>query len=182
MRITVRTLVFVAVAAALVTLAPLSSVRAAAASRTGTILSGTGETPANPWVRGMEGCVGAPTCAAWLQTGCAPALADAEPALHASIVNVAELADGVTERRLEVHRGAGLSGGPLIVQLWARSDEWDVIDEPAGLDGQWCWELLAFRLTCRGFPDGCSFRIPADAAFMTISARPDGTHRRWTLT
>lgn len=179
---TVRQLAFAALAGTLLAAVAFSPVRAAAPVRSGTILSGTGETPANPWVRGMEGCVGAPACSAWLQSGCAPALAGADLALHASIVDDADLADGVTERRLTVHRGVGLSGGPLTVQLWSRSDEWDMIDEPAGLDGQWCWELLADRLECRAFPNGCSLVIPADAEFMTITARPDGTSRTWTLT
>ena len=181
-----RRLVVLALVAALLA-APLSA-RANPPVRSGTIVSGTGETPANPWIRGMEGCVGAPTCSAWLQSGCAPALAGADPALHASIVDVADLADGVTARSLQRQYDIGLSGGPLIVQFWTRSDEWDVIDEPAGLDGEWCWELLANRITSQtceqSVPDGCvgSFRIPAAAEFMTISKNPDSTTVTWTLT
>lgn len=164
---------------------PLSAARANQTLRSGTIVSGTGETVANPWVTGMEGCVGAPTCSAWLQSGCAPALAGADPALHTSIVDVADLADGVTPRVLRTRRGVPISGGgTLVVQFWTRSDQWDFIDEPAGLDGERCWELLDDRLTwpeCPSFVEGCTFRIPAAAEFITISAEPDTTEHTWTL-
>ena len=180
----IRILVLAALAAALLTTLP-SAVRADEPLRSGTIVSGTGETPVNPWVRGMEGCVGTPTCLAWLQSGCAPALAGSEPALQASIANVEDLADGLTRRSLATG-DVGLQGPPLIVQFWTRSDEWDVIDEPAGLDGEGCWELLADRVNgedCEWWrSDGCTFRIPATAKFMTISANTQNATLTWTLT
>src|SRR5687767_8808274 len=108
---TLRELAFAALAAALIAAVPFSPVHAAAPVRSGTILSGTGETPANPWVRGLEGCVGAPACSTWLQSGCAPALAGANPTLHASIVDVTDLADDGTSRLLRVHRDVGVNGG-----------------------------------------------------------------------
>lgn len=153
--------------------------------RSGTVVSGTGETPANPWISGMEGCVGAPTCSAWLQSGCAPAMAGADPALHASIVDVADLADGVTARSYDQQQ-RGLDSGPVIVQFWSTSSEYDVVDEPAGLDGQWCEELVASRLTTSNCPrsrsGGCEVVIPVDATFMTVNPRPDRVKLEWRLT
>ncbi len=153
-----------------------SAARAGEPLRSGTILSGQGETPANPWVRGMEGCVGVPTCSAWLQSGCAPALAGVDPALQASIVDVADLADGVTVRRIEVQDDAGLNGGPRMVQFWRGNGSF-------GLDGQGCKELLAHRLDRWDGWTGrhSTFRIPAAAEFMTISSSTDTTNTTWTL-
>jgi hypothetical protein len=148
-----------------------SAVRAEEPLRSGTIVSGASETPANPWPQGMEGCVGATTCSAWLQSGCAPALAGADPALQASIVDVADLADGVTTRTL--------SAVGLVVQFWR--------DGGFGLDGQGCEELLAERLSthedCKLLSPlpGCALRIPAAATFMTITGRPDTLPTEWTL-
>ena len=183
---TTRIISLIAVLIALVgASAQSASVRADQPLRSGTIVSGTGETPANPWVTGMEGCVGAPTCSAWLQSGCAPALAGVDPALQASIVDVADLADGVTVRRIQVQDDAGLNGGPRIIQFWRGNgmDEYDVVNEPAGLDGQGCKELLAHRLDrWDGWTHGSTFRIPATARFMTISSSTDSTNTTWTLT
>ena len=154
-------------------------VRADEPLRSGTILSGASETPINPWVRGMEGCVGAAMCSAWLQSGCAPALAGADPASQAAIVDVADLADGVTTRYLSVT--------DAVVQFWTTDDTWDAVDEPVGLDGERCWELAAHRLTpyepcARSFSgNGCAFHIPEDAKFMTITSRLDWAILEWTL-
>lgn len=165
--------------------APSSPARAEEPLRSGTVVSGTGETPASPWVRGMEGCVGAPTCSAWLQSGCAPAMAGADPALHASIVDVADLADGVTARSYDQQQ-RGLDSGPVIVQFWRTSSEYDVVDEPAGLDGQWCEELVSSRFTTPNCPrsrsGGCEIVIPVAAEFMTVNPRPDRVKLEWRLT
>lgn len=151
-----------------------SAVRADEPLRSGTILSGQGETPANVWVRGMEGCVGVPTCSAWLQSGCAPALAGVDPALQAAIVDVADLADGVTVRRIEVEDDVSLNGFPRMLQFWTGT--WDVL----GAKG--CKELLAHRLDrWDGWHGAYTFRIPAGATFMTISSSTDTTHAVWTL-
>ena len=146
--------------------------RAAEPVRSGTILSGTGSSPANFWVRGMDGCVGAPACAAWLQTGCEPALAGSDPALHASIVDVAELAG--SERRFGIRGGVGINWGRVIVQFWTDGSE----NPMAAL---YCEELFATpsRWSC-GY--GCIVTIPAGAKFMTVSSGPDNTDIRWTLT
>ncbi len=152
-------------------------VRADASVRSGSIVGGVGETPASLYVRGMEGCVGAPTCAAWLQSACHPALAGADPALHAAIVDVGELADGVTERELELRPGVGLNWGHFIVQFWyeTRLFVWE-----------WCGEILDHRMsdwdrgTYRG--DVWTFAIPRGAKWMTITSSPDNTHIKWRLT
>ena len=179
-----RLLVLAAILATLTMPAALpSAVRAGEPLRSGTILSGQGETAGNPWVRGMEGCVGVPTCSAWLQSSCAPALAGVDPALQASIVDVADLADGVTLRRIEVEEDAGLNGGARMIQFWSGTgmEEWDVVDEPAGLDGEGCNELLEHRLDQWDGWYPSAFRIPAGATFMTISSSTDTTHAAWSL-
>lgn len=162
-RFRVRLVVLVGILAALAAPMLPSPVRAEEPLRSGTLVSGASETPANPWPRGFEGCLGAATCSVWLQSGCPPALAGADPALQAAIVDVADLADGVTMRTLNV---VG-----LVVQFWREGG--------FGLDGQGCDELLADRLSstedCKRLStrSGCTFRIPAAATFMTITGRPD---------
>ena len=147
-------------------------VRADEPVRSGTIVSGTGSSPANFWVRGMEGCVGAPACSAWLQSGCEPALAGADPALHASIVDVADLAG--TEREFDVRGGVGINWGRVVLQFWTDGSE----NPMAAL---WCEELFATasRWECAY---GCTLPLPAGAKFMTISSGPDNTNIHWTLT
>lgn len=182
-----RSLALAAVAALGATMAaPSSPARAGEPLRSGTIVGGASETPVNPWVRGMEGCVGALTCSTWLQSGCAPGLAGADPALQAAIVDVADLADGVTTRSLEGAKGYTLEWDLYVVQFWTRSDAYDVADEPAGLDGEWCWELVTSRLTSAACDRSasaqrCTFRIPAAAQFMTITSRLDKPVLDWTL-
>ena len=171
-----RRLVVLAAMSAMVLTLPTPG-RAEETLRSGTILGGTGETPASLYVRGMEGCVGAPTCATWLQSACHPALAGSDPALHAAIVDVGDLADGVTERVLELRRGVGLNWGHFIVQFWyeTRLFVWE-----------WCGEILDRRMsnwdrgTYRG--DVWTFHIPRGAKWMTITSSPDNTNIRWRLT
>jgi hypothetical protein len=159
--------------ALMATVQSASPVRAEGPLRSGTIVSGTGESPANFWVRGMEGCVGAPACSAWLQSACHPALAAQDPAVHASIVDVADLADDVTQRVLDVRDGIGINWGHFIVQFWTGTvlARW-----------HYCGEIVDRRLTswqCGGAL--CTFRIPSDARWMTITSSPDNTNIRWTL-
>ena len=143
--------------------------------RSGSIVSGTGQSPANFWVRGMEGCVGAPACSAWLQSACRPGLAGKNPAVHASIVDVGRLADGVTERVLDVRPGVGLNWGHFVVQFWTGTNlsRFDYCREL--VRGQfWSWEC--------GYRTGlCRFTIPKGARWMTITSSPDNTNVHWTL-
>lgn len=169
----------VAVAAALagMLVAP-SPVRAEEPVRSGTIHGGVGETPISPWVRGMEGCVGAPTCSAWLQSGCDPALAGMEPALQAAVVDVGDLADN-TERTLTLHGDLVVFGNRYTVQFWINSDD--------PLSGYWCEEIFDLRFRPWDCPHDyirfeCPVRIPPHAKWMTITASPETAAMSWTLT
>lgn len=151
----------------------LPSPASASPLRSGSIISGTGQSPANFWVRGMEGCVGAPACSAWLQSACQPALAGQNPALHASIVDVGDLADNTTSRVLDVRSGIGINWGGFIVQFWTETkipDPW-----------QYCDEVTRSRLNSWECGALCTFRIPRDAKWMTITSKPDNTNIDWTL-
>lgn len=175
--LTVRKVVLVALAAALLAVVPLAPARAAAPVRSGSIVSGTGETPVNPWVRGMEGCVGAPACSAWLQSGCHPALAGSNPAVHASIVDVGKLAG--TDRVLTVQGGIPINWGRFTVQFWTSTED-------LGSAGIWCDEIAPGRLRSwecapvyRISP--CPLRIPHGARWMTITSSPDNMNINWKL-
>src|SRR5688500_13131207 len=61
----------------------------------------SGRIVGGPDTTGSAPCGLAPDCVAWLQSGCNPALAGRDPALHTSIVDVSDLADGTTRRVLE---------------------------------------------------------------------------------
>ena len=169
---TTRRLILIALTAALLAVGPsLSPVRADGALRSGTIVSGTGQSPANFWVRGMDGCVGAPACSAWLQSACDPALSGQSPAVHAAIVDVEDLAD--TERVLRVQDGLGLNWGGVMVQFWTGTNvgSWD-----------YCMEIGGGRSSIREYARvGYSLRVPADAKWMTITSNPDNTNVAWTL-
>lgn len=155
-----------------------SVVRAAQPQRSGTIIGGVGETPVSPWVRGMEGCVGAPTCSAWLQSGCAPQLAGMNPALQAAIVDVGDLADS-RERTLALRGELIVFGARYTVQFWTESHllgRWD-----------WCGEILHLRFRSWDCVRSssrfeCPFRIPPGAKWMTITASPENAKLSWTLT
>ncbi|HUR78930.1 MAG TPA: hypothetical protein VMZ22_13365 [Acidimicrobiales bacterium] len=172
----IRKLVLVAVAAGLLAVAPVSPVRAATPVRSGSILGGTGESPVTFGVRGMEGCVGAPGCSAWLQSGCRPALAGKNPTVHASIVNVETLAG---TDRLMTARGYG-GGGSYIMQFWRPTTA------TQGSGGDWCVENFQGRLgswECapRYAFSPCRLRIPSNAKWMTITASPDHLKLNWKL-
>lgn len=173
-----RVLVLVVVATTLLAGIASAPVRAAGAVRSGSIVSGTGETPASPWIRGMEGCVGAPACSAWLQSGCHPALAGQRPGLQASIVDVESLAGKGTYRVLTVQGGVPINWGDFMVQLWTGTEE-------LGTRGVWCTEIVRSRLTswecARRHPFVCTFRIPGNARWMTITSSPDNVNINWTL-
>lgn len=170
--------------AAFVAVSLPASARGQEVLRSGTIVSGVGETQVSLYVRGMEGCAGAPTCAAWLQSACHPALVGTDHAVHAAIVDVAELADGTTERTLEFDRGtAALSPGHFIVQFWDHT-----YLAVSGGEWEWCSEILDRRMsnwdgatsgTMRG--DSWTFEIPERAHWMTITSSPDNLVINWQL-
>ena len=175
--VTVRRFILVALSAALVAVAPFSPARAATPLRSGTIVSGTGESPASPWVRGMEGCVGAPACSAWLQSGCHPGLAGRNPSVHASIVDVGKLAD--TDRVLRAQGGVPINWGRFVVQFWTGTED-------LGSAGVWCQEIVGARVSSwqcapRYAISPCTLRIPRNAKWMTISSSPDNMNINWNL-
>ena len=174
----IRKLAVLLAALAMVVALPTGG-RAAEPQRAGTISGGVGETPISPWVRGMEGCVGAASCSAWLQSGCAPELAGVDPAFQAAIVDVGDLAGG-GERTLSIRPEAVVFGARYTVQFWTESHllmRWD-----------WCYELLDLRFRSwecggGGFSDySCHFRIPDEAKWMTITSTPENALTSWSLT
>lgn len=112
----------------------------------------------------LDGCRNAPDCRAWLEAGCAPALAGLEPGLTASIEDVADLADGRTPWRFAFEPVSDCCGGWGVVQFWRRncteiaSSKWDSGD-------------------CQGGPPNyCSstfLRIPRSARWMTVTGYPN---------
>jgi hypothetical protein len=118
---------------------------------------------------------GNPECLVWLKSGCNPALAGRQPAVTASIVEVADLADGTRLRafrwRATSHPGWGTGGG-VVVQLWRndcteiRRSKWHSMDRTD-------WPQLNNRRNT-------SFRIPRAAKWMTVTTN-DTALLEWTL-
>lgn len=114
-------------------------------------------------------CWTAPDCVAWLKAGCAPALAGRQPAVMASIVDVADLADGVTSWWFDNDYGYTEYPGWVGIQLWRRD----------------CTEIKRSRGSGNQF-----LTIPARAKWMTVTAAPslprldwpDWPIIKWTLT
>ena len=170
----------VAVAAIAMTVSPPSSARQEPV-RSGTI-AGWGAT----WVAMSNGAAkdcewsdwngpGNPECLAWLRSGCDPALAGRNPAVTASIENVADLADGTTPRKFDWRAFSypGWStGGGVMIQLWRkdcteiRSSKW--------LSVEW---NEANEWTNR---PTTTFRIPREAEWMTVTTN-DTANLEWEL-
>jgi hypothetical protein len=119
----------------------------------------------------LDGCMAAPECVAWRLSGCSPSLAGRNPGIHASIVDVADLADGTTVR------GFGFaSDGPVLDWGWVTVEFGSADCLPIGarrrLDSSRCWAA------------GCSrgVVIPENARWMTITSRQDNINIVWTLT
>ena len=142
----------------------LSNLPPAQPVRSGTILSGD-----TAFLESEVGaCQMATDCRAWLESGCDPALANRNPALMASIVDVGDLADGRTPRVFEytVAKPAGLRWGGNVIQFWRQ--------DCTQIRGRlWHpWEQRRY---------GDTF-IPVSAEWMTVSSTPDNAHIVWTLT
>ena len=157
-----------------ISLAAPSPGRAGAPLRSGTIVGGVGETPVSPWVRGMEGCVGAPSCSAWLQSGCSPLLSSGDAAVQAAVVDVRDLADN-RERTLSLTPHIVIFGARYTVQFWTNSDD--------PLSGGWCGEILGLRFSVVAGPYArSSLRVPPEARWMTITSSPENLKTTWRLT
>jgi hypothetical protein len=150
-------------------------------ARTGMIMGGLGGSQRGiGWPgQAIEGeCQIAPDCLAWLESGCDPALAGREPAATASIVDVADLADGETTRVIDLapFGGAGLRWGEVLVQFW----------RPSGKHMYpWfnCMEIQGSRFLA-GYDWRRSDRrvIPAGAKWMTVTSNFDNIGVVWRLT
>jgi hypothetical protein len=121
-----------------------SSPAVGAPLRSGTIVGG-------PDTMGSAPCGLVPECAAWLQSGCNPALAGRDPALHSSIVDVTELADGTTRRVFEYTKAVLWSG--VFLQFW--DDSCSQLGDCLGVDTNVpgddpAWAGLDAPLGCRG--------------------------------
>jgi hypothetical protein len=160
-----------ALCAAALLIASPSPAHAAAESPSGTILSGTGSSPVTVWPPGMDGCVGAPTCSAWLRSGCRPALASKKVAVHAAIVDVEKFAGDARTHGLFVWGGAGINWGYVIVQFWTGPRR----------PGSVCHEILRRRLNVWYGSVTGRFSVPSNARWMTITSSPDNTQLDWAL-
>lgn len=148
----------------------LSNLPAPKPVRSGTIVSGDGWLLDNQ----LGGCQMAPDCVSWLESGCDPSLTGRDPAVMASIVDVANLAhDHPMIFRFGPHDAGGLVLGGAVVQLWDRD----------------CNEILSSRwrsTDCDGDASGrdCTegrFLIPASATWMTVTGYQDNVNMVWTL-
>ncbi len=189
-----RRVVLVVLAATVLAGGPqLSSVRAEGADpvRSGTIVGGNGVElgGGEPWEQPAaerSGCEYAVDCVAWLQSGCNPALAGHDPVMTASIVDVADLADGSTRRTLRMEAPHippwGVFPG-VVIQSW-RQDCTEIPDTKR--------HSLGSDAACDDGPPGhwpsgrpevtdCTLHIPAEATWMTLSAYVTTVRLSWTL-
>lgn len=159
---------FLAVLVATLVLAA-APVRAEEPLRSGRILAAHADSSEYTWVYPWGGCSGAPECIAWLESDCSAELAGRDPAVTSSIENVTELADGTTGRMLAFRDADSevFGSGRLIVEFWTAD----------------CHQIVgsysAHRVVCS---NGCRFRIPRLARWMTITSKPQNASVEWTLT
>jgi hypothetical protein len=125
----------------------------------------------------LDGCKASPECAAWLQSGCSPALAGRDPAIHSSIEDVEDLADGDTLRKVGITTTyaqglpAGIHWGRIAVEFWGRDcapvreRRWYV----SSCSSKWCWR-------------NTTLVVPVDATWMTVTSSQDNVDLVWTLT
>ena len=169
----------VAVAAMTMTAAPSLAARQEPV-RSGTILGWGATWPAMfngdakdcQWSEWDAG--GNPECLVWLKSGCNPALAGREPAVTASIVDVADLADGTTPRAFQwraiSYPGWGIGDG-VVVQLW-RKDCTEIHSSK--------WRSTDWSGPSRANRASTSFAIPPAAKWLTVTTN-DTVKLQWTL-
>ena len=118
-------------------------------------------------------CQMVPDCVAWLESGCDPALVGREPAVTASIVDVADLADGRTPRSITLS-GTGLHWGEVLVQFWRST--------PGNMYPWFDCREIAEASYLTGYPRNSAPRaIPLGARWMTITTNIDNTTVTWAL-
>ncbi|HUQ40208.1 MAG TPA: hypothetical protein VM030_08630 [Acidimicrobiales bacterium] len=172
-RMLVVAVVMTAVVAAL---GPLPSpAQAKEPLRSGQILTGSEPSTQSWWTTRDMGCQAAADCAAWITSGCDPALVGVNPGVQSSIVDVAELADGKTPRVFDSN-----AFGATVVQFW---------------DGDWngsvdlCWEIANTKSSswhCWQEATPCLWtrwilRVPATAKWMTVTSGQENVSLSWTL-
>jgi hypothetical protein len=163
--------------ALLVTLTALSitfpSGAQASPLRWGRIVTGLGGADRAIGVEPTYGdCQAVADCRAWMESGCDPVLATRAPApaVTASIVDVANLADGHTPRVIELSPSGdlGLRWGQVVVQFW-----------------RGCSEVYEARMLT-GYEDAQrrprrAWAVPLGANWMTITSNVDNINVGWTL-
>jgi hypothetical protein len=123
-------------------------------------------------------CAVAVECAAFLASGCQPALAGHDPAIQTSIVDVEDLAGRSVTRRFVVRPGAargveaGLVIGGFVIEFW-KADCEEVDPARPIFDESRTYFPWYIRTSAR-------FKIPAGAAWMTAAA-DDNVLIRWEL-
>lgn len=126
------------------------------------------------------GCQASADCVAWLTSGCDPALAGKNPGVQSSIVNVANLGDGTTERIFRVRSNASLELAHTVVQFWGRDPNWawhGCYEIPNSRSSSWhCWTPRS-----RCVPYLRTFQIPAGADWMTVTSSRTSPVLDWTL-
>lgn len=168
-------LVGVLIAALMAGLAPTVQAQAEPL-RSGSIVVGAGSSQrAIGWPgEAVDGeCQMVPDCLAWLESGCDPALAGREPAVTASIVDVSDLADGHTPRRITLS-GVGLHWGEVLVQFWRSTP---------GNRYPWfdCQEIEGSSFLTGYARHNGPRAIPLGASWMTITTNVDNTTISWAL-
>lgn len=149
----------------------------AQAHKAETVLAGTIVTGAwwDAYLRGATGCQTAPECNAWVSSGCQAALTghgltERDPALMASIEDVAHLAQEDTSWRFDWENGYSEIAGWAVVQLWRddcteiRSSKW------CSVSG--CDPYSANPTPTSGDYGSTVLGIPSSARFMTVTGWP----------
>ena len=174
-----RTRMLLAAALAIAMITALPSRAQATPARSGMIVGGLGGSERGiGWPgQAVEGeCQIAPDCLAWLESGCDPALAGREPAVMASIVDVAGLADGRAPRffSLSSFGGQGLRWGQVLVQFWR--------DEGTHMYPWFnCSEIAGTRFLTGYDRSPSASVVPADAKWMTVTSNFDNVNVVWRL-
>ena len=105
-----------------------------------------------------------------------------DPAIQASIVDIVDLSDGATMRTLDLRGGRGsgvavVNWGDFVVQFWKFEEQmlgpFDLCEE-IGRFTSWVCHGRATAISC-------TFPIPSDAKWMTISSSPENIEIEWTL-
>jgi hypothetical protein len=154
------TIVIIAIALAMSSVQPAQS----AALRSGTVIGGWFPFAVVLAPGGTPECSWNVDCHAWLTSGCQSALAGHDPGLHASIVNVANLAGSRTKRVLKLYpQTPGIMLGGVAIEFWGRS----------------CNEILPYP-SIPVFTSSVRFKIPYGVRWMTI-ASVDTTTFKWRM-